>query len=86
MNNIKIRKKYREDCNTIAHVVTTVWNKTYRVIINDEFLDNLSGYENLELLAKINNLINKEDIEETLKIVDFYEKKIKNIINIINIH
>ena len=37
--NYKIRKKQREDCLGIAHVVTVAWNETYKGIVLDEFLN-----------------------------------------------
>lgn len=40
-----IRRKEQKDCFEVAHVVTISWQKTYRGIVNDEFLDNLSNTE-----------------------------------------
>ena len=37
-----IRKKERRDCEDVAHIVTIVWNETYRGIMTDEFLDKIS--------------------------------------------
>ena len=39
-----IRKKQREDCSSVAHVVTVAWNETYKGIVPDEFLNNLYFY------------------------------------------
>ena len=36
-----IRKMNKNDCFSVARIVTTAWNETYRGIVNDEFLDNL---------------------------------------------
>ena len=36
-----IRKMNKNDCFSVAKIVTTAWNETYRGIVNDEFLDNL---------------------------------------------
>lgn len=47
------------------------------LIENPSFIPNLSGYKNLKLLADIKKKINKEDIENTLKIVSLYEEKDK---------
>lgn len=47
------------------------------LIEHPKFIDNLSGYENLELLAGINKIIGKEEIEQVLKEVDLYEHKDK---------
>lgn len=43
------------------------------LIENPGFYPNLTGYENLELLASINNKITKEDILEVLKYVGLYQ-------------
>ncbi len=47
------------------------------LIEKPKFITNLSGYENLELLAGINNTIGKEEILQTLKDVDLFEEKDK---------
>lgn len=36
-----IRKIKKSDCFSVARIVTTAWNETYRGIVNDKFLDNL---------------------------------------------
>ena len=36
-----IRKRIREDCKAIAHVVTVAWNETYKGIVPDFFLEEL---------------------------------------------
>lgn len=36
-----IRKMNKNDCFSVAKIVTTAWNETYRGIVNDEFLDDL---------------------------------------------
>ena len=49
-----------------------------RVLIEKpNFLDELTGYENLKLLAKIQNLISDKEINESLKIVNLYDDKDK---------
>ena len=40
-------------------------------------MDELTGYENLKLLAKIQNLISDKEINESLKIVNLYDDKDK---------
>lgn len=50
---------------------------TRALIEHPKFLDNLTGYQNLELLANINHLIGKEDIENALKNVNLFEQKDK---------
>ncbi len=47
------------------------------LIEKPNFFPGLTGYENLELLAKIQNKIGKAEIEETLKNVNLYEEKDK---------
>lgn len=39
--NYIIRKKERDDCKAVAHVVTVAWNETYKGIVPDSFLDDL---------------------------------------------
>ena len=43
--NYKIRKKEKQDCYGVAHVVTVSWMETYRGIVNDDFLNNLPNTE-----------------------------------------
>ena len=43
--NYVIRRRQRADCYDIAHVVTVAWQETYRGIVADDFLDNLSVNE-----------------------------------------
>ena len=57
-------------------------NKTFisnarALIEHPKFLGNLTGYQNLELLAGINNKIGKNEIEDALKVVDLYSEKDK---------
>ena len=47
------------------------------LIEKPNFFPELTGYEKLILLAKIQNKIKKEDIERTLKSVNLYEEKDK---------
>lgn len=41
-----IRKRKKEDAQELAHAIATVWNDTYKGIVNEEFLNNLFNYEN----------------------------------------
>ena len=50
---------------------------TRALIEHPSFLPDLTGYENLELLASIQNKISKEDILDTLKRINLYEEKDK---------
>ena len=45
-----IRKRTKEDCKAIAHIVTIGWNETYKGIVPDWFLKELINNE--ELRAK----------------------------------
>ncbi len=44
---------------------------------NPEYLPNLSGYENLKMIAAIQNIITDKDIEKTMKKINLYEEKDK---------
>lgn len=47
------------------------------MIEKPKFLPNLTGFENLQMLASINNKITDKEIEETLKLLQLYENKDK---------
>lgn len=47
------------------------------LIENPSFIDSMTGLENLEMLAKINRKIGKQEILETLKLVGLYEERNK---------
>lgn len=52
--------------------------KNLRALIEkNAFLPDISGFNNLKLLAKIENKITDEEINESLKIVNLYEEKNK---------
>lgn len=51
--NYSIRKMKKSDCFSVARIVTTAWNETYRGIVNDDFLENLY----LKDQERANNLI-----------------------------
>ena len=53
--NYIIRRRTKEDCFAISHVVTTSWNETYKGIVNDEFLNNLYNNEEERALKSFNN-------------------------------
>ena len=50
---------------------------TRALIEKPTFMDELTGFENLKLLAKIQNLISDNEINEALKIVNLYDDKDK---------
>ena len=76
--NYNIRKKTKDDCATIAHVVTVAWNETYRGIVQDEFLDNL--YNNEEERAK--NSYNKFNAKDNHQYVLEVDNKVVGFINV----
>lgn len=47
------------------------------IIGTPDFLNHLTGYENLEVLAQINHTIGSEEIMETLKSVGLYDERDK---------
>ena len=47
------------------------------LIENTKFFNDLTGYQNVELLANIKKLIDKDKIEEILKLVNLYNEKDK---------
>ena len=50
---------------------------TRALIEKPKFIPDLTGYENLELLASIQNKISKSDIEDTMKKLNFLQEKDK---------
>lgn len=64
-----IRRREQKDCKTIAHIVTVAWQQTYRGIVNDEFLDNLSINEK-ERGEKSFNKFNDKDNHQFVLVVD----------------
>ena len=77
--NYNIRKKTKDDCATIAHVVTVAWNETYRGIVQDEFLDNL--YNNEEERAK--NSYNKFNAKDNHQYVLEVDNKVVGLIIVV---
>ena len=47
------------------------------LIENPKFFTNLTGFENLKILSKINKKITDEEIENSLKIVNLYDEREK---------
>lgn len=41
-----IRRRTKNDCKDIAHIVTVAWNETYKRIVPDWFLEELKNNEN----------------------------------------
>lgn len=50
-----IRRRKREDCASIAHVVTVAWNETYKGIVPDWFLEELKNNEEERTQRSIEN-------------------------------
>ena len=52
-------------------------SNTRALIESPNFIEELTGYENLEMLANIQNKIGRHEIEEALRKVNLYEEKDK---------
>lgn len=76
--NYLIRKRTKEDCASVAHVVTVAWNETYKGIVNDDFLNDL--YENEEQRA--NNSYNKFNEEDNHQLVLEVDNKVVGFVNV----
>lgn len=76
--NYIIRKKEREDCAAVAHVVTVTWNETYRGIVPDEFLDSLYLNENERIQNSYNNFNENENHQYVLEVDN-------NIVGFVNV-
>ena len=76
--NYLIRKKTKEDCASVAHVVTVAWNETYKGIVNDDFLNGL--YENEEQRA--NNSYNKFNEKDNHQLVLEGDNKVVGFVNV----
>lgn len=73
-----IRKKKREDCTTVAHIVTVAWNETYKGIVPDEFLDNLYKNEKERATNSYNNFNEKDNHQYVLEV----ENKVVGFVNV----
>ena len=69
--NCIIRKSNKEDCYELAHLITIVWNETYKGIVSDEFLITISN-DTLNLKKYLDkfivNLAESKKISVTLEI------------------
>ncbi len=74
----RIRKRKKDDCKAIAHVVTISWNQTYKGIVPDDFLNNL--YRNEE--ERASNSFNKFDETDNHQFVLEVDNKIVGFINV----
>lgn len=74
---------YIPDSGTILqdgedYIKNNSFPKSTRALIEGpSFISNISGFENLKLLASIQNKISDKDIEKTLKDVNLYKEKDK---------
>ena len=80
--NYLIRKRNKDDCKDIAHVVTVAWNETYKGIVPDWFLEELKNNEE-ERAKKSYNEFDENDnnqfvLEVDNKIVGFVNFGITN--------
>ena len=73
-----IRKRRKEDCPGVAHVVTVAWNETYKGIVPDDFLKSL--YENEKERAQ--NSYNKFDESKNHQYVLEIDNKIVGFVNV----
>lgn len=76
--DFKIRKREKNDCMAVAHVVTLAWNQTYKGIVNDDFLNGL--YENEEQRGI--NSYNKFDENKNHQFVLEVDGKVVGFVNV----
>lgn len=76
--NYLIRRKTKEDCASVAHVVTVAWNETYKGIVNDDFLNGL--YENEE--QRTINSYNKFNENDNHQLVLEVDNKVEGFVNV----
>ena len=55
----RIRRKTKDDCASVAHVVTVAWNETYKGIVNDDFFMVCMKMKNKWLIIHIIILVKK---------------------------
>ena len=60
-------KSKKEDCKAIIEFITKTWNETYKGIVNEEFLDNLSKTEEKRYTNAINNFDEEKNIQYIIK-------------------
>ena len=73
-----IRKRKKEDCNELQHVITISWNETYKGIVSDEFLNNL--YLNEE--ERVNNSYNRFNEDDNHQYVLEVDDTVVGFINV----
>ena len=86
--NYMIRKRRKDDCQAIAHVVTVAWNETYKGIVPDWDLENLKKNED-ERTSKLlnsfdennNNFLVLEVDNEVVGFTYYGESEDKELVN-----
>lgn len=63
-----IRKRIKEDCKAIAHVVTIAWNETYKGIVPDWFLEELKANEDKRAHFALDNFDENNNNQFVLEI------------------
>ena len=63
-----IRKRTKEDCKEIAHVVTVGWNETYKGIVPDWFLEELKKNEEERTKKSLNEFDDKNNNQFVLEV------------------
>ena len=77
MNHI-IRKSNKDDCYKLAHLVTIVWNETYKGIVSNEFLNNLYLNEKERATNSYKNFNELENHQYILEV----DNKVVGFINV----
>lgn len=75
--NYLIRKRRKEDCKDIAHVVTVAWNETYKGIVPEWFLLELKNNEE-DRAKKAYNEFDENNNNQLVLVVD---EKIVGFVN-----
>ena len=75
--NYIIRKRAKEDCKDIAHVVTISWNETYQGIVPDYFLEELKNNEQ----ERANRTYNEFDEKDNNQLVLEVDNKVVGFAN-----
>lgn len=72
-----IRKRTKEDCKDIANIVTLSWNKTYKGIVPDWFLEELKNNEEERANISYHNFDEKNNNQLVLEV----DKKVVGFVN-----
>ena len=73
-----IRRRRKEDCLAIAHVVTISWNETYKGIVPDWFLDKLKTNEE----ERANRAMDSFEVNNNHQFVLEIDNKVVGFINL----